>query len=357
MGDIPYSEVMNISDILGDAFLADKRLRLVSNGSILFLMFFSAPRQFGVEISQAHAVASYDSSGAIDPKCNLVGTLKSDGEKSRNSIASNRNFVCYSVKGVSIRVIHTSTAEKDLLRGTEMLTDMRFSSADPSLLASSTASSITVWRLVSTDTSLSNEVVCSLPLGADFITPHPVLPQVWAVALKHQIALFSSSHAPATPSAYSGLGPHLDFQSTVNDMAFTPSGSHLAVAAGVGKAAAVGIFVVPSGSAMSSGTKPTPYSMFPCSHIVALAIPRMVGSTISLLTLTEPAEDTRMSGSHLLLRAWTLPEGRTASEVQSVQLELPPTEGYKVTSEHRYALELQRGDAPQVVVVYDRFVY
>lgn len=310
-----------------------------------------------MEISQAHTVASYDPSGAIDPKCNLVGTLKSDGENMRNSIASNRNFVCYSVKGVSIRVIHTSTAEKDLLRGTEVLTDMRFSSTDPSLLASSTSSSITVWRLLSTDSALSNEVVCTLPLGADFITPHPVLPQVWAVALKYQIALFSSSQSfSAAPSSYSGLGTHLDFQGAVSDMAFTPSGSHLAVAAGVGKSAAVGIFVVPSGSVLSPGTKLTPYSMFACSNIVALAIPRTIGSSISLLTLTETVEDARASSNHLLLRAWTLPEGRAASETQSVQLELPRTEGYKVTGKHRYALELQRGDNPQAVVAYDRFV-
>ncbi len=114
----------------------------------------------------------------------------------RNLVAVNENLICYSVKRNLIRVIHTTTTEKSLLRGhSGPIADLCFSIAPHSaskstaFLCSGDASTdssdhMFVWQLdTSTGGALNSIIVAQFSIQASVIAAHPLSAHVWGVAV------------------------------------------------------------------------------------------------------------------------------------------------------------------------------
>lgn len=172
-------------------------------------------------------------------------------------LAVTDNFICYTVRRQLLRVIHTVTSERALLRGHEhTVVDMKFSVCpspqggallcsvdDGAEGATSQAAHVCVWKLDDTPSSaaggnsskeITNTRVCSLSVCASIVQPHPLQSHLWAIAhTNHRahtayIALFSAdAHAQQT-TAYEQFPMHAVCAGTsVTDLAVSVDGHYL----------------------------------------------------------------------------------------------------------------------------------
>lgn len=152
----------------------------------------------GLPIPSGLGDMNFKADEALDPKCNTVCYLKSEGKN--NSMVTNSRYICYTVKGNLLRVIHAATTDKLLLRGHEHpICDIKFSSADLDVLCSADegtqGNNIFVWRL-SKENEFVSTILCSLPFSCNRIHSHPLASSLWAVSNQNALCLFSTKHSP-----------------------------------------------------------------------------------------------------------------------------------------------------------------
>jgi hypothetical protein len=197
--------------------------RLKGDYSALFstLLFFLFILSSGIPIPSSLAEINFNYNETVDPKCNTVCFMKSEGNLHRNTISTNSKYICYAVKGSLVRVIHASTGDKLLLRGHESpICDMKFSTADLDLLCTidegNTGSNIFVWKL-SKENEFTNTLVCSLPFTASCVHSHPLSPCLWTFSHESVVCLFSTSQPPSSGSrlAYDDFPVHHTFAGAV----------------------------------------------------------------------------------------------------------------------------------------------
>ena len=149
----------------------------------------------------------------------------------RNILAASPSYICYSVtqRKNLLRVIDTQQGEKVILRGHEhSVLDLRFATSDPSCLCSvdcgggaaenyndATGKPHTiVWKRQNGDW----EKVTELPLRATMVRPHPTQSNIWAIANKGKVGIFSSSRhgsastAPQVIGAFESLPMNISLQ-------------------------------------------------------------------------------------------------------------------------------------------------
>jgi WD40 repeat protein len=206
---------------------------------ISFFLLFSTDLLYicssGNPIPSGSSDMAYDSSEAIDPKCNTVCYMKSEGNATattsplRNTIATNAKYICYAVKGNLMRVINATTGDKLLLRGhSHPISDMKFSSSDENILCSledqEGGGNIFIWKLFKEEEFVST-TLCQLPFNASFVHGHPLAATLWAVAHRSSLCLFSTLHPPQTNSrlALNDFAVHQSFLGDVVGGSLLPS--------------------------------------------------------------------------------------------------------------------------------------
>jgi hypothetical protein len=141
----------------------------------------------------------------------------------RRLLAVSDAYLCYSVtsKKNLLRLIHTSTGDKVILRGHDAaIIDIKFSPVDGGVLASIdmgelvTSPHIFFWRK-SESSNIDFEVVNQLHICASFIEPHPCLPNLWLLGDGSNFGVFSTvpqNNSPP-PCSYSDLLSHIQLRS------------------------------------------------------------------------------------------------------------------------------------------------
>lgn len=116
----------------------------------------------------------------------------------RNVLAVSETHICYSVtqKKNLLRIIDTQLGEKVILRGHEhSVLDLRFAATDSALLCSVDSGDgpkahTIVWKKAEQG---DWKVHAELPLRATTVRPHPVSADLWLVAGKDALGIFSSA--------------------------------------------------------------------------------------------------------------------------------------------------------------------
>lgn len=151
----------------------------------------------------------------MSPKCNSVSFFKPEArpDDCRSGVAVSERFICYTVKGILLRVIDTTTGDKTLLKGhTSFITDVFFSGVNQDALCSAdmnrSEAGLFFWRLISADGSLMSEVINRFSVPACMVRPHPVCPDTWAVSDGADIAVLSAQQSSETVRRYSDLHMH-----------------------------------------------------------------------------------------------------------------------------------------------------
>eukprot|EP00981_Chlorochromonas_danica_P008984 scaffold2390_cov167-Ochromonas_danica.AAC.8 len=158
----------------------------------------------------------------------------------RNLLLTSDSYVCYSVtqKKNLLRAIDTITGEKSILRGHEGgILDLALSPQDHTIFcsvdnnnvnaAAGNSPHVFVWKKRKDSFSFDN--IGQLSLKASIIQAHPLLPSLWAMAEKDEIAVFSSNQSmDKNITSYTQLGASYKVDhGTVTGLTFTPDGNHL----------------------------------------------------------------------------------------------------------------------------------
>ena len=214
-------------------------------------MFYFSQKKYGHSLQKEHEELHFESSedtSSIDPKCNSVCLMKADKRSYRNMIAVSENYICYTVKGSLLRVLHSQTGEKVLLRGHESpVLDVRFSPADSSVLCSvdagdSDAHHTFLWQLQTDGNSVvKQELIFSIPLKANNVKSHPLSSKLWAVSHGSRLGLFHADN-DRNANAYNELKFHMTFKDELVDFCFSPDGLFMAVITGKDSNSSVGVF-------------------------------------------------------------------------------------------------------------------
>ena len=148
-----------------------------------------------------------------ESKSNNVSFMKVEdlNNDCRNILAVSSDYICYSVtqRKNLLRIIDKKAGDKVILRGHEhSVLDLRFATQDPTVLCSVDGGSATatpaagesgsdvagrshtiVWRRSEGDWKM----ITDLPLYATLVRPHPNNANLWAIAHKGKMGIFSSS--------------------------------------------------------------------------------------------------------------------------------------------------------------------
>lgn len=158
-----------------------------------------------------------------ESKCNTVSLLKAETQslQSRNLLAVTVPYICYTVRKTLLRVIHTVSSQKALLRGhSSNVLDMKFClSATASTICSvddgnvENVGHVFMWHL-DDSMELSHSILGQLALRALMVQPHPISPFAWAIASRHCIGVISSHmHATNQIRTYEDLRAHAMLES------------------------------------------------------------------------------------------------------------------------------------------------
>ena len=149
-------------------------------------------------------------------KSNVMAYITADGlaNTSRNMLTVSPSYTAYVVKKNLIRIIHTITTEKCLLRGhMSSIADMKFARNNSNRLCSvdsginDDVSHIFVWEVVSDtgDNELQYSLECEFGLPAQLVCPHPSNHYVWAIAHKNCMGVFTTRYGDRKIKSYSEL--------------------------------------------------------------------------------------------------------------------------------------------------------
>lgn len=182
-----------------------------------------------------------------EAKCNTVSYPKVEAPhpNCNHNLAISNRYICYAVKGVLLRVIHTTNSSKLLLRGHEStIVDAKFAQcklhdnvlcsvddgSDPSgeLRESiDNKTHIYMWKLIEGTTltadntlELMSELICGYRIRASFVVPHPSNPSIWVVGFKNCIAVLntdkSSNQLDMNATTYETLSCCVSFNTDSN---------------------------------------------------------------------------------------------------------------------------------------------
>jgi hypothetical protein len=203
---------------------------------------------FGKDILSNNARYELDSKDELPPsKCNTVSLLKPDFAPAeyRNMLAVTDTFICYTVRRTLVRVIHTVSSEKTLLRGHEYtIVDMKYGlnnskmlctiddGGDPSAPTNTAASHVFVWKLDDSKKEIPATKICALGLMANVVQPHPTHANLWGLGRSDcaknvgYIGIFSSVDCNQDNSpSYESLPMHAVLQGKcVTDVSFSADG-------------------------------------------------------------------------------------------------------------------------------------
>jgi len=242
--------------IAGDAFAADR----------------TASKVYGIDVSEPNAtVVHSDQDELLESKCNQVSFVKTEPMAAtlRNLLAVCESYIAYSVKKNLIRVIHTVSAQKTLLRDHEYpVLDLKFSPVDRNLVCSvddapegadASLARIIMWQLQDGDADLKSERVCMFGFGAAMVQPHPHLASVWAVAKGDRLGIVSFALAQGVAGehvfkSFDALPLHTSFPgATITGLSFSEDGQCVAVSLVVNASSGVAVWNLPPFDALSSG--------------------------------------------------------------------------------------------------------
>jgi hypothetical protein len=110
-------------------------------------------------------------------------------------LAVTDTFICYTVRRSLLRVIHTVSSERALLRGHEFtVVDLKYSAnshssvlcsvddgGDPRVPVNPAIAHLNVWKLDDSKKEIGSSKLCSLSLMATIVQPHPTHNQLWAI--------------------------------------------------------------------------------------------------------------------------------------------------------------------------------
>lgn len=160
--------------ITQDAFSSDHSERMAPYGSVVLSR--SLDLQDSAAFSQELPLV----------KSNVMAYITADGlvNSSRNMLSVSPSYTAYVVKKNLIRIIHTITTEKCLVRGhMSTITDMKFAKGNSNTLCSvdnginDDVSHIFIWEIVSDtgDNELRYSMKCEVSLPAQVVCPHLVI--------------------------------------------------------------------------------------------------------------------------------------------------------------------------------------
>lgn len=140
-------------------------------------------------------------------------------------LAVSDSYICYSVRKTLLRIIHTVSSEKLLLRGhISQILDLKFSVAGRRNTVCSVDEAPTqephtfIWELDDSST-LSHTIVGQYSIPASQVQPHPILANVWAIVsngngiaaetTKGHIGLVCSNIPADSLKSYSDIPVHI----------------------------------------------------------------------------------------------------------------------------------------------------
>jgi WD40 repeat protein len=164
--------------------------------------------------------------------------------KCGNIISVNAKFMCYVVKGNSVRVIEIMTAARQLLKGHEAnIVDMKFFSDTEDVLATLDKDGrLVVWNLESHATGATNDIRATRQLEHTFTAAGPFVALAWDPSTKDNLAvvgqgalwLCSIPLCMSSSNAQDGVlklpVPEGDDSVVYNDLSFSHDGRHIAAA-------------------------------------------------------------------------------------------------------------------------------
>jgi WD40 repeat protein len=164
--------------------------------------------------------------------------------KCGNIISVNAKFMCYVVKGNSVRVIEIMTAARQLLKGHEAnIVDMKFFSDTEDVLATLDKDGrLVVWNLESHATGATNDIRATRQLEHTFTAAGPFVALAWDPSTKDNLAVVGQGalwlcNIPlcmSSSNAQDGVlklpVPEGDDSVVYNDLSFSHDGRHIAAA-------------------------------------------------------------------------------------------------------------------------------
>jgi hypothetical protein len=161
----------------------------------------------GNDIFDDYAYISYSTIGKIpESKSNTVSFVKVEelDFNCTSLLSVNSSFICYSVtqKKNLLRVIHTESGDKAILRGHEFaILDLKFSLLENGILCSvdngvSSHPHVIVWKkeekiIETNNNTLIFNPILQLNIRASKVISHPSLSDYWAVSNNKSFAIFS----------------------------------------------------------------------------------------------------------------------------------------------------------------------
>jgi len=166
-----------------------------------------------------------------------------------NTIAVNKNYICYSVKGNLIRVINKYTAQRTLIKGhTDQITDMKFFSNEVDILASvGKDGNIFVWKITEVKADEQPIIVTTLlhikpqdkPVPQTRLTWHPSA-QILATLGEDNAAYIWDVESLLVQAEGNAVLPFpneatpsqrkITRESQLHDLSFSPDGKQVALA-------------------------------------------------------------------------------------------------------------------------------
>lgn len=291
---------------------------------------------YGVPIRTPQMQVMPDENEFHESKCNTVSLLKADNVVGdcRNLLAVTDNYICYSVRKNLLRIIHTVSSEKTLLRGhADAVADMQFSMAGNIMCSTDEGDSdeyhTFMWKLTES-AELSASILGMLRLKGNIVQPHPNRTNVFALTSGQagKIGIICSDFS-GDVTGYDSLPCNISLPSdqTITDISFSPDGNFLVAAilpGGAGSIADKGPFTKLCIWNVSDVTSP-PVLHAELSVPYTLAVKYIDGAVVTASKLNSPRADA--DAFYILLQVWHVPsdrnEGMSLKPLQTITLQLP----------------------------------
>ena len=236
--------------IIGDAFKEDRIIE----------------RTYGLPVSSSnYSVAFTDDVETPEPMCNTVSIIKLEAlnPHSRNLVAVSESYICYPVKKVKLRAIHTESSKLGLFQGHSYpIVDLKFSAVDRTYLCSICdnvgdelsfpGTPCVIIRQLKFDDELDSVILAQFNMPASIVQSHPKIADVFAIAHGKHIAVISGSQRSRTDS-YETLPLHLLLPANITDISFSTDGTKLIVVTSLNGQSDISIITLPSASELCVG--------------------------------------------------------------------------------------------------------